>query len=121
MGEFISRRQIEYLLKDWGDLIAQEIEGCNFSSETITSKLMNCGVIVNSGLIPVPNYWPGSSLPVINNGIWGLEVKHRNILVQWFVLGLGGTELAKEYKCSRGTIYNYRDKAIDNLISVVNS
>jgi DNA-directed RNA polymerase specialized sigma subunit len=73
---------------------------------------MKCGVMVDHGTIPIPNYWPRPDLVKINNAVWSLEIQSRNILVQWFVLGLGATQLAKEYNVSRGTIYNWRDKAI---------
>ena len=115
----MNRKSLETLLPVWGDRIFKEIESSGFGSQTITYKLMKCGVMTDSGVFQLPNYWPKEDLRQINDGIWSLPIESRNLLVQIYVLGLSGQDLAPEYNVSRGTIYYRRDKAIKALSKLI--
>ena len=104
----VGQRELNGLLRDWGDALIREIESCSLNSETITYKLMRCGVMVQSGTIPIPNYWPRSDLVKINNAVWSLQTKHRNYFVLRYALGVDSKpQIAEACHVSRGTIYNW--------------
>lgn len=110
------RIHIDGELRDWSAAILQEITSTGFDKETITSKLMECGVMVRSGILPVPKYWPKPSLALLHNIIMELPLEEKNFIVGKRILGYSYSELGKMIKKSKWTAMNRMDEIEKKLL-----
>jgi len=106
---------IDSMLRQWGNAIHREMEMTGFSKKTITCKLMECGVMVDSGVIPTPGYWPNSDVLQINNLIWALPVQERNIIVGKRVLKYSYKEIGESVGLSKWGVMKKMDKIEQKL------
>ena len=110
---------IDGLLDEWASYIVAEIESSGFSAETLTYRMMRCGVIVHSGTFPLPNYWPKKDLVKVNDAVWSLPVKDRNIMVMKRILRYSYMEIAREHEKSKTWAYNQMERIEHNLVKTL--
>lgn len=109
-------RKFDGLLREWAGTILREIENSGYSKTTITAKLMECGVMVDSGVIPVPGYWPKRHIQDMHNNIMALPVKYRNVLVARYVLGHNSPDkIAEICGCHRNSVNRRLEEAIRRI------
>ena len=96
-----------------------EISG--FGKETITSKLMECGVLVKNGVIPIPGYWPNSQIKEINDIIWSLPIKERNIIVGKRVLEYSYKEIGDIIGLSKSGVYKKMDEIERKILQAIST
>lgn len=107
-------------LRDWSASIMKEIEMSGFSKETITYKLMRCGTMVRSTVIPVPGYWPTANLIRLNDIVWSLPVEERNMVVMRRILDYSYNEIGKEYGLSKGGVFKKLDRIEQKIGCLLN-
>lgn len=73
---------------------------------------MRCGVMVDHGTIPLPNYWPRPDIAKMNNAVWSLKIEYRNFFVSYYVLSVKEpTIIAGNCGVGRDTIWRWlKDK-----------
>jgi hypothetical protein len=113
----LGQRKLDGLLRDWAASIIAEIESSSLPSKTVIAKIMENGCRVDSGVVPIPNYWPRPDLVKINDIIWSMKVPDRNIIVMKRVLGYSYSQIAQEFDKSKGWAF-YKMNEIERIIRI---
>lgn len=106
---------IDAELRQWAATVLNEILITGFDCDTITSKLMECGIMVESGILPVPRYWPNPKQSIIHNKIIELPLLERNYIVGKRILGNSYMELATMSGLSKTGAYKKMDEIEQKL------
>ena len=110
-------RKLDGLLRDWAAAIISEIESSPLPGKTVIAKIMENGVRVDAGIVPIPNYWPRPDLVKVNDAVWSLNTQDRNIIVMKRILGYSYRQIAKECGKSTGWAF-YRTNDIEKIIRI---
>lgn len=109
------RIHIDSELRQWASIVLNEILITGFDSDTITSKLMECGIMVESGVLPIPRYWPNPKQALIHNKVMELPLLERNFIVGKRILGYSYMDLAKLSSLSKSGAYKKMDEIEQKL------
>ena len=117
------RNYINALLVQWANTIYAELDRNDFNSKTVISRVMEYGPDGANikGTIPIPNYWPDHHLRAINDAVFGLPVKYRNVIVAIYLLGQTKYEASKTLGCAYNTVIKCLEEAENNLSNSLNN
>lgn len=106
----VGKRELDGLLLDWANTVLDEIECSSLPKETVIYKIMKNGVRVDTGIIPIPNYWPKPELIQVNDAIWSLPIIDRNALVLKYIFRKSYQQIGTELSLSKSGAYKRLDK-----------